>query len=242
MTDIPTFTWQPDTPDFRDTPYTHTNDIQPDHVDLRSKMPPVFSQGKLGSCTANALAGQLGFLHPGSANFSRLFIYYGERSIEGTLGRDAGAQLRSGIKFLSSAGCCLESEWPYNTARLNLQPLNETYAAALPNKILSYSRLTTLDDMLDCLAAGFPFVFGMSIYSAFVGDLISRTGVLNMPTANERLLGGHAVEAVGYDIQNQRFIIRNSWGVKWGQAGHFTIPFDYVSNRGLSDDFWTIRK
>ena len=238
----PSYTWKPDVPDYRDQPYVHTNDIQPDIVDLRSKMPQVYNQGMMQSCTAHALAGQLGFLNPGSETFSRLFIYYGERAIEGTVNVDAGAQLRDGIRFLANTGCCPESIWPYDKTKWAVKPINEAYVAATPHKILAYSRLSTLDDMLDCLAAGYPFVFGMAVYTLFERPEMAASGVLQMPIAGEKMLGGHAVEAVGYNMITKRLLIRNSWGTKWGQSGHFTMPFDYVTNRGLTDDFWTIRK
>jgi len=47
--------------------------------------------------------------------------------------------------------------------------------------------------------------------------------------------------AVGYDDKAKRVLVRNSWGPAWGQKGYFTMPYDYVANRDLSDDFWTIR-
>jgi C1A family cysteine protease len=62
-----------------------------------------------------------------------------------------------------------------------------------------------------------------------------------MPKSSESLVGGHAVCAVGYDDKAKRILVRNSWGPKWGQGGYFTMPYDYVADRNLSDDFWTIR-
>jgi C1A family cysteine protease len=55
------------------------------------------------------------------------------------------------------------------------------------------------------------------------------------------MLGGHAVLAVGYDDNAQRFIVRNSWGRRWGIAGYFTMPYAYLADDNLAADFWTIR-
>jgi C1A family cysteine protease len=65
---------------------------------------------------------------------------------------------------------------------------------------------------------------------------------VQMPQPNERSIGGHAVLAVGYDDEQRRFIARNSWGIIWGQKGYFTIPYEYLANRNLADDLWTIRR
>ncbi len=62
-----------------------------------------------------------------------------------------------------------------------------------------------------------------------------------MPTKHEKIRGGHAVLAVGYDEKQRRFIVRNSWGAKWGMAGYFTMPYDYLMSHYLSEDFWMIR-
>jgi C1A family cysteine protease len=62
-----------------------------------------------------------------------------------------------------------------------------------------------------------------------------------MPVRRDRVRAGHAVLAVGYDNAQRRFIVRNSWGSKWGMRGYFTMPYDYLINRRLSQDFWTIR-
>ena len=63
-----------------------------------------------------------------------------------------------------------------------------------------------------------------------------------MPGPSERSLGGHAVVAAGYDDALQTFLVRNSWGPGWGLGGYFKIPYAYLENRNLSDDFWTIRR
>jgi C1A family cysteine protease len=62
-----------------------------------------------------------------------------------------------------------------------------------------------------------------------------------MPKTNEKVVGGHAVVAVGYDDAAKLFIVRNSWGAAWGLKGYFTMPYGYLTEENLSDDFWTIR-
>lgn len=85
------------------------------------------------------------------------------------------------------------------------------------------------------------FVFGFSVYESFESAEVARTGVANMPGRKETLLGGHAVMAVGYDDKSGRFLVRNSWGARWGQEGCFTMPYEYLLEENLSADFWTVR-
>jgi C1A family cysteine protease len=162
--------------------------------------------------------------------------------MEGTVDQDSGAQIRDGVKTLAKIGVCPEPEWPYKITKFKTKPAAKCFADAGAHMISEYQRITSLDAMLHCLASGFPFVFGFTVYDAFESPEVAKTGILNLPAKGEKTLGGHAVMAVGYDYAARRIIVRNSWGKAWGQAGYFTMPFDYLTSRGLSDDFWTLRK
>ncbi|HVJ44701.1 MAG TPA: C1 family peptidase [Dongiaceae bacterium] len=240
------YDWIPDLPDHRDDVYQVKRRLAlPTKVDLSAKCSPVEDQGDLGSCTANALAGALEFLEDVDGtpfkDISRLFIYYGERAIEHTINQDSGAQIRDGVKFLHQIGVCSEDLWPYVIAKFKQRPPAAAYADASGRKITSYSRVIGINALRACLAAGFPVVFGFTVYDGFESDAVARTGKLNMPKPTERALGGHAVLAVGYDDGTKRVKVRNSWGAGWGLKGYFTMPYDYIGNPQLADDFWTIR-
>jgi C1A family cysteine protease len=240
--------WIPDLPDHRDFLYADvrpTGVRLPKSVDLRPSMSPVENQGQLGSCTANALAGALEFLEVKSGqsfvDLSRLFIYYNERAIEHSVGSDSGAMIRDGIKTLAAQGVCPEKEWPYVISTFTKKPSAKCYTDAKKHTIQTYHRIVSLAEMRACLADGYPFVFGFSVYESFESATVAKSGVLNMPKPGERQVGGHAVCAVGYDDAAKRVLVRNSWGPAWGKKGYFTMPYDYVANRNLSDDFWTVR-
>jgi C1A family cysteine protease len=242
--------WKPDAPDHRDFKYKAVLspvEAVPDvpEADLTHTMPPIQDQGDVGTCTAHAAGAAIGhnlivqkrtIVAP-----SRLFAYYNARSLEGTQDADNGATLRDMVSGLAARGYCPEEMWPYDPVKVNDLPDQISYEAGLQNKIRIYARLNDLSDMLMCLAAGYPFVFGFTVFSTFESDEIAKSGILDMPKAWESPVGGHAVCAVGYDIETRRVTVRNSWGIEWGQKGHFTMPFDYLTNRDLSDDFWTIR-
>jgi C1A family cysteine protease len=246
MNHIKSLGWIPDRPDHRDYLYRAIAPKVklPSKIDLRNEDSPIENQGQLGSCTANALAGHLQFLEKMTGqtykDLSRLFIYYNERAVEGTIGYDSGAMIRDGIKVLAKLGVCPELEWPYDIAQFTRKPTPACYKQGLKRRITSYHRLETLGDMLNCLAQGYPFVFGFTVYESFESLKVAQTGVVPMPKKSEKVLGGHAVMALGYDQKLKRFIVRNSWGPQWGQAGYFTMPYAYFET--LASDFWTIRQ
>jgi len=238
--------WVPDVPDGRDFLYAA---IRPrfrlaPSVDLRKLCSPVEDQGRLGSCTANALVGILEFLdnHVDAKyeDASRLFIYYNERALQGSVAYDSGASLRIGIKTLAKSGSCNETIWPYDIAEFAVKPPARCYAQAKAHRIVSYHRIDTVQEMLSCLGEGYPFVFGFTVYEGFESPETARTGIVRMPAKSERALGGHAVTAVGYDRKKENFIVRNSWGRKWGKGGYCMMPFEYLET--LADDFWTVRR
>ena len=242
--------WARDLPDERDhlyaAPLLSFKKGLPPSVDLRSKCPPVYDQGQLGSCTGNAIAGAIEFdqRKQGNKEFvpSRLFIYYNERVIEGTVSQDAGAQIRDGVKSVAKLGAPPETDWPYDIAKFAQKPPPNAYSDALQDLVSSYARVTNnLTNMQGCLASGYPFVFGFTVYESFESATVAQTGIVPMPAPGEQVLGGHAVVAVGYDNSQRRFIVRNSWGANWGMAGYFTIPFEYLINPNLASDFWTLR-
>ena len=247
---MPHYGWVPDLPDQRDFLYAAPVENMaalPSSVDLRPECPKtVYDQGQLGSCTANAIAGALEFdrIKQGLPDFipSRLFIYYNERVMEGTVGTDSGAQIRDGIKSVGSIGAPPETDWPYDITEFAAKPSVKAYKDAPLDKAVQYQRVAqVLAQMKGCLASGYPFVYGFTVYASFESTQVAQTGIVPMPAAGEKVLGGHAVVAVGYDDNSQRFIVRNSWGPTWGMAGYFTVPYAYLTDANLSDDFWTIR-
>jgi C1A family cysteine protease len=242
--------WAPDLPDHRDHLYSAPQPVLaklPPKKDLRSGCPPVYDQGQLGSCTANAISGAIQFEQKkqGVTVFvpSRLFIYYNERDMEGTVNSDAGAQIRDGVKSVANLGVCPETEWPYDINQFATKPTAQCYTDGTKCEAVGYQRLdsSNLNQLKGCIASGFPFVFGFTVYDGFESPEVAKTGVLNMPGPKEKVQGGHAVLAVGYDDSTQRFTVRNSWGKDWGIKGYFTIPYSYLTTTNLADDFWTIR-
>jgi C1A family cysteine protease len=171
-----------------------------------------------------------------------LFIYYNERTLEGTIDTDSGGQLRDGIKTVAAQGACPEPMWPYEPASFADRPPAPCYKYAKLHPAVQYAWVAQdAGQMKAILAAGYPIVLGFTVYESFEGDDVAKSGIVPMPGTTETVLGGHAVMAVGYDDASQRFLVRNSWGSAWGMGGYFTIPYAYLTDENLADDFWVIR-
>jgi C1A family cysteine protease len=214
----------------------------PNDVDMRNKMPPIVDQGNLGSCTANALCALVSFLNPKMIG-SRLFLYYNEREIQGTVTSDTGAYLHDGVHSLVKNGICHENDWPYIIKLFAVKPSPICYTKALDNQALVVKNIKNdLVSMKNALKSGFPFVVGILIYESFMTDAVATSGNVPMPAKNEKILGGHALCVVGYNDTNKVFIVRNSWGTGWGDKGYCYIPYTYLSSRKYTSDLWCITK
>lgn len=163
-------------------------------------MPACLDQGQLGSCIPNAIAGAYEFdqMQERQPDFmpSRLFIYFNEQVMVGTVDIDAGAMLRDGIKSVTKLGVCTETSWPYDIAAFADKPGAGCFKEALKHQAIVYRSVPQqLNQLQACLATGIPFVFGCSVYESFESAEVARTGVVNMPPAGEKQVGGHAVVA-----------------------------------------------
>lgn len=215
----------------------------PPKIDLRSKFQSVYEQGNLGSCTANALCSIIGFINP-LISGSRLFVYYNARMIADNILYDSGATLEDGIESLQICGVCQESEWNYDISKFTIKPSEQCYINALNNIVLQVNNVNNdIFNMKNSLLNNYPFVVGIAVYSSFESYSVAKTGNVPLPVRNkEAYLGGHAVVCVGYDDRKKVWIMRNSWGNKWGDKGYFYLPYSYLVNPLLSSDIWTIEK
>lgn len=214
-------------------------------VDLRLNCPVIYNQGNLGSCVANGTSfciqfDQIKYHMTHQFVPSRLFIYYNTRVIEHTVDLDSGTTIRDALTAVNRQGACPEPNWPYVINRFAIKPSHQAYLIGAKHLVKLYARiLFDLNHMKQCLVDGFPFLFGMMVYSSF--DRVGPSGVVTTPTQSESVLGGHCMACVGYDDRKQSFIVRNSWGSNWGDRGYCYIPYTYMSNPKYTFDLWTIR-
>ncbi|HEX8697544.1 MAG TPA: LamG-like jellyroll fold domain-containing protein [Myxococcaceae bacterium] len=225
----------------------------PAAVDLRQApggFPEVYDQGALHSCTACAAAAAIHYdmRRQGRADAflpSRMFLYFNQRKMAGTLSLDPvhgkPVEMIDCLRSARASGVCPEELWPYNPRQLDLRPSAEAYAFASQHRALAYLRVRQeLAYLKACLAQGYPFLFGARIFSPFLGAQVRQTGQVPMPSARDRLLGAHALLAVGYDDARQAFIVRNSLGKGWGDGGHAYLPYAYMTEPHLTFDHWIL--
>jgi C1A family cysteine protease len=236
----------------------------PISVDLRRWCPPIEDQGQLGSCTANAGVGMVEYYEKKAfgkhIDASRLFLYKATRNLAELKG-DSGAFIRSTMGALVLFGVPPEKYWPYTDEPLDFdkEPNAFCYSFAENYKGIKYFRHDSqgasgkaiLDSVKSSLAANVPAMFGFTVYSSI--DQAGRSGKIPFPCSNERVVGGHAIVAVGYDDKLQiknagcdvstkgALLIRNSWGESWGDGGYGWLPYDYLLKE-LAVDFWSMLK
>lgn len=243
------FGWVRDLPDQRDLKYKTTfidSATLPKSYDGEKLFMPCYDQGELGSCTGNAVGSiiEQQMIEQKRATVfrpSRLFIYYNTRLEEGTIAEDTGAQLRTTIKVANKYGACDEITWQYNVSKFAAKPPKCAYEEASKNQALEYESVQQdLNHLKDAISKANPIAFGFMCYENLMSNTTASTGILGMPSKNMKASGGHAVVLVGYDDSKRMFKVRNSWGTSWGQKGYFWMPYEYVVNQDLADDFWII--
>jgi len=215
---------------------------------LSKYLPPVINQGELGSCTACSLICALDIIqrvkkYKKIKKYSILFLYYIERKEYGTENDDSGSSLSTGMDCLQKTGVCQNKYWPYNILKYKIKPPKICYTNALKYRISNniVQVPNDVENIKKLLRNKYPIVIGIMVYSSFEENTVSETGIITYPNKlEEEILGGHAMCIYGYDDINQYFILRNSWGLNWGDQGNCYLPYQYATDTELTLEMWAI--
>jgi C1A family cysteine protease len=224
----------------------------PTYVDLRDKFPEPYEQGNLGSCAANAIASVIQFIRrkEGLEDYtpSRLMLYYLARQYRGTITQDRGVYITEGVRALCEYGTCSETLWPYEIEkRFKAKPSPECFEAArlarICENIIPFPLKQTAKSFKMALVNSQPVILTTRLYDSFYSNEAKKTGVIPFPNVKkDKKIESHALTLVGYNDFKQCFIVRNSWGLGWGDKGYCYMPYKYILNKKLTYDCWSLAR
>lgn len=238
--------WIPDVPSIFDFGYKKSLRMKAaSTVSVRHLLPQVWNQGSIGSCVGHAVsdahyAAQVRAGDKTPMNPSRLFVYYNARLMQGWQDSDNGCYIRDAMKSVAKQGVANEKIWPYKVTKFSKKPPTSAYASGLSNQALAYERVDSskIENIKAALSDGLPVVFGAMLYESFY-DL--KNGKVRMPTKGEKAIGGHAMILADATDSTQDCDTKNSWGKHWGNDGYHKMPYEYLTNKNLCDDFWVLK-
>ncbi|MBQ7644615.1 MAG: C1 family peptidase, partial [Spirochaetales bacterium] len=209
-------------------------------VDLRGNFTSVKNQGALGSCLSHALVSIYEyFLRCNGLNapdLSELFLYYNARLEQGDEAIDEGSNIQASMSALSTQGICMEEEWPYAEDKFRVRPPDSAYQDAATRKVKeSLNVALTVDDIKSALEDGFPVAISVNLYESFTSG---HGGFIPLPAEDEKQSenhGRHAMVICGFSEEDKLFIVRNSWGTQFGDAGYCYMPYAYITNPDLTN-------
>ena len=204
-------------------------------VDLRPWMPPVGEQ-QMNDCTTWAIgyglksyfeAREQGW-RPDSPGriFSPRFLYNQINN-----GQDKGSNYIRAIQIMQSQGIATLASEPYIAGDFKGQPkaVSKEEAAVFP--VLDGLRITSRVGIRRALQRRQAVAFGAIVCPIFLsgkfdiygpGDF-SRGLKLKQPGQPH---GRHAMVIVGYDDGRGAFLVQNSWGTRWNNAGYCWVKYE----------------
>lgn len=215
--------------------------VLPVSIDLRPVTSVIYQQANIGACVSFTIIEAFEYL---DKNFrgSKLFVYYNARIQQGTpADEDTGCTISGAIQCCTKQGITPDSDWPYDVLKLSEKPNDKCYLDALSHQIIVATQVA--NDILSIKTAlnnKLPVCICIQVYQSFQSVPTYKTGIVQIPSEQELVVGGHAILLVGYKDDTKQFIFQNSWSFGWGDKGYGYLPYDYV-NKNLTFDPWIIK-
>lgn len=201
-------------------------------------LPESYDQANIQSSAANAVATLVEVYNKKKEIKayvpSRLFLYFNDRLGWGLEKIDFGGSISGTIEAVRKYGVAKEKDWYYDVSKVLKKPPQTLYKKALKNKVEFHKLGQDLATLKACIAADKVFVCGVTVYDSFAEGM--KTGVVKVPDFNDNELGGLALVVYGYDDETKTFLVTSNYG----KEGHFSVPYDYLTNVDLADEFYTI--
>jgi len=216
--------------DLRDYIYIGNNDNYiPDILDYRKELNPIRNQGKQGTCYAQSVScvkewqekkdyGLNEYLSP------QFFYNCRSNKYDNNTDNDYGMYGRDVMKLMKNIGICSENRYPYGLIEHKNNISKNAYEEAKCHLIKGYAKITTIINLKKNLFENGPCLIAFPVF-----NYGKEFWIKNGPNR-----GGHAVTVVGYNSYG--FIIRNSWGLNWGDNGYSIYKY---SDWGCHLEIWT---
>lgn len=228
-------------PDIEELPLAETyrpKETKRTSVDLRSGFTAVKNQGKQGACAAFTLAAIYEYIlktnNALESDLSEAFLYYNARKKSGRENEDLGTTFHEAVGALIEHGICSEQTFPYRPNTFAKEPDKEAYDEAAHRIVKKAMNVNAnINDIRSALAEGYPVAIALKAFNSF--SEVSN-GFILRPTEEElsrQTPGSHSMVVCGYSDEQRLFIVRNSWGSKFGENGYCYIPYSYIGDSSL---------
>lgn len=213
------------------------HNIREKSISLRTDFTPIKNQGQIGACTVFAITSIFEYILKKNTqeeiDLSESFVYYNVRHEENKELEDTGSSFQDVIKSIGNQGVCTELLHPFTHA-LSDKPSEEAYLDGERRRITKVLNVNIDEkDIKSAIEDGYPVAISLKIYNSFY----TTSGFVVRPSEEEiesADFGFHAMVIVGYSDDSKYFVVRNSWGEKFGDKGYCYIPYSYICDSEMN--------
>ncbi|HME41928.1 MAG TPA: C1 family peptidase, partial [Syntrophorhabdales bacterium] len=193
----------------------------------------VKNQGSCGACWAFATTGATESATLIANQSPNVDLDLSEQvliSCSGAGNCEQGGYVNTASNYIRDTGVALDVCYPYTgtDGTCSMACANWQAAAFKINNwswVASPGTTPTTNALKNALYTYGPLVTTMAVYSDFFNYV---TGVYKYTSGS--LAGYHAIIIVGYSDTGGYFIVKNSWGTGWGEAGFFRIAYSELTS------------
>ena len=205
---------------------------------VRIAMPPVGNQGSEGSCVGFAVGyaarSAEQYYRTGATSYSNStnifspeFLY---NQIKFSSDCGSGSAMQAALDHIKLNGICTFQSMPYSSSNgCSLLPTTTQATEALNFKIGTYSKLYTTDKVAikAMVSQNHPVIISVIADNSFIS---AKPGFIWKTYSGAGSLA-HCIVICGYDDAKNAYLVMNSWGTGWADAGFSWIDYDFFLTR-----------